>query len=493
MRIRGIALGTLALAVMLCGPAAGDVTLPAVISDGMILQQAAKAPIWGKAQPGEQVTVALGDQKAVAAADKDGKWMVGIDVPKADGKPLEMTITGKNTVKLKDVLAGEVWLCSGQSNMSWPFSMGKVAQPGKGVELDLPHLRVFNGASAATDVPQWTTEGNWVASSQKTIGQWAATVFFFGRDLHNSLKAPVGLIDVSWGGHQIDHFMSDELLRSDPDFRGLISGWTRERYAQTQRRRHPSSIYNCKVAPVIPYGIRGAIWWQGEFNVGTGEALYEKLFAALIRDWRKTWGHGDFPFIFVQLQRDKGPQKQPVEKSGYAEVREAQLRTLALPKTAMVVIIDLEASLHPRSKDVVGNRLELAAEAIAYGKDVVHSGPIYDSMTVEGGKFRLKFKHVGGGLVAKGAASDTQPAETLKGFAIAGQDMKFVWAEARVEPSTPSTGSGQAGSGQVADTVLVWSKDVPKPAAVRYAWADNPDCNLFNKVGLPASPFRTDR
>jgi sialate O-acetylesterase len=231
----------------------------------------------------------------------------------------------------------------------------------------------------------------------------------------------------------------------------------------------PSSLYDGMIAPLIPYGIRGAIWYQGESNAGRAYQ-YRKLFQTMIRDWRKSWGEGDFPFLFVQLANFTDPPKEPGE-SDWAELREAQSMGLSLPKTGMAVIIDVgeAADIHPRNKQDVGMRLALAARKVAYGEDLVYSGPTYQSMSVENGKIRLKFKNVGGGMIAKGG-------ETLKGFAIAGNDKKFVWADAKID----------------GDSVLVWSDQVPAPASVRYAWANNPVCNLYNQEGLPASPFRTD-
>ena len=479
-----------------------DARLPAVFGDGMILQQESPIPVWGKAEPGERIAVSLGESRAEATADAKGDWRVKLGPLKADNKALSLTAQAKNTVTIRNVLAGEVWTASGQSNMAWTFHMKKVVGPGK--DLDLPNLRFFKGRHLITEAPQWDTDGRWVACTpdHRTWGEFSATAFFFARELHQSLGVPVGIIDLSWGGLAIDRFMSRESLASDPALKKTILGrWEENRSRRIERegkqkidddfqaalkaceeawakgeksqdgrgggrewnprimRQQPSSIFNCVIAPVIPYAIRGAIWWQGEWNAS--DPLYHREFTTLITDWRQRWGQGDFPFLFVQLQRE-GKYSSPM-------IREAFLKTLSLPKTGMAVTIDLPPSLHPREKDVVGHRLKLAADAIAYGKDIVQSGPLYDSMTVDGNQVRLKFRHVGGGLVAQGG-------EPLKGFTIAGEDRKFVDAGARID----------------GDTVVVSSPQVTRPVAARYGWANVPDCNLLNKVDLPASPFRTD-
>ncbi len=231
----------------------------------------------------------------------------------------------------------------------------------------------------------------------------------------------------------------------------------------------PTQLYSGMIAPLLPYAIAGATWYQGESNAGRAKQ-YQKLFPAMIRNWRDDWGQGDFPFLFVQLANYMARKAEPAE-SNWAQLREAQTMTLSLPRTGMAVIIDIgdAKDIHPKNKQDVGRRLALAARREAYGENLVYSGPIYDSMKAEGNKARLSFKHVGGGLAARG--------DKLAGFSIAGEDKQFVWAEAKIE----------------GDAVVAWSDKVEKPAAVRYAWADNPECTLYNKEGLPASPFRTDR
>jgi len=380
--------------------------------------------------------------------------------------------------------------------------MKKVVGPGK--DLDLPNIRFFKGRHLITETPQWDTDGRWVACTpdHQTWGEFSVTAFYFARELHQSLGVPVGILDLSWGGLAIDRFMSRESLAADAELKkAILDRWEADRARRTERegkqkieddfqatrkayeeaqakgeksqdgrgggrewnphimRQQPASIFNCVIAPVIPYAIRGALWWQGEWNAD--DPLYHREFTTLIADWRQRWGQGDFPFLFVQLQRE-GKFSSPM-------IREAFVKALSLPKTGMAVTIDLPPSLHPREKDVVGHRLKLAADAVAYGKDLVYSGPLYDSMAVEANKIRLKFHHVGDGLVAQGG-------EPLRGFTIAGEDRKFAEAEARID----------------GETVIVSCPQVAKPTAVRYGWAKVPDCNLCNKANLPASPFRTD-
>jgi sialate O-acetylesterase len=469
-----------------------------------------KAPIWGWADPGEKVTVTLGDQKAEATADKDGKWQVRLAAMKAGTGPLEMTVAGKNTLKLANILIGEVWICSGQSNMGFTVK-GVINSDQEIAEAKHPKIRLFSVTRVTAATPQTDCKGEWVECSPETVPGFTAVGYFFGRDLLQALAVPVGLVNTSWGGTPAEAWTSRDALEADPAFAGLLERWKQniEAYPkakeawdkvkdkkmadwkaaaakakadgkQPQRAPQapsdpaaspncPASLYNGMIAPLIPLGIRGAIWYQGESNVGR-PMEYRKLFPAMITDWRKHWAEGEFPFFFVQLANFMARKPEPAD-SNWAALREAQTMTLALPKTGQAVIIDIgEANdIHPKNKQDVGKRLALAAEAVAYGKDVVYSGPMYESMKVEGERVRLQFNHVGGGLVAKGGGQ-------LTGFAMAGEDKKFAWADAKID----------------GDSVLVWSKDVPKPAAVRYAWADNPECNLYNKADLPASPFRTD-
>lgn len=482
--------------------------LPAVINDNMVLQQNAEVPIWGTGEPGEQVTVTLGDQRVTATADGKGRWMVRLSPLKAGG-PFEMTISGNNTVTLRNVLVGEVWVCWGQSNMVWPVQHSLNVEQ-EVAEAEHPKVRMFTAPRTVDAQPlrdtdsEWAassdeirqdvkvmahlqeTEGKWVVCSPQTVGDFSGTGYFFGRDLHKALGVPVGLINSSWGGTSAEVWTSLPTLQSDPDFKRFLDHWEAAvaecpQVEKIDRRalRQPAGLYQGMIEPLIPYAIKGVVCHQGEANVHQAY-VYRKLFRLLIQDWRRAWGQGDFPFLFVQLQATR----YDYYNYAVAEFRESQATALALPKTGMVVALDLaEPSAdpwHPKNKQEVGRRLYLVAQKIAYGQDVVYSGPIYESMVVEGNKIRLRFKHADGGLVARGG-------EPLKGFFIAGPDRKFIWAtEAKIE----------------GNEIVVWSDYVAgpnsrsggtqNPVAVRYAWEGNPVCNLYNGAGLPASPFRTD-
>jgi len=481
-----------------------DVKLPAVISDNMVLQKGTQVPIWGTAEPGERVTVTMGEQQVKTTADSEGRWIIKFEPLDVD-EPFEITVAGNNTITLHNVLVGEVWVCSGQSNMQWPVSLAANAEK-EIAESDYPMVRLYTVKRTVAEQPLQDTEGNWAACSPEAVKSFSAVGYFFGRYLHKELDTPVGLIHSSWGGTPAEAWTSLSTLEQGPEFKPILDRWEQilANYPQEQEKyqqllaqweqevenakkegkpeprkpqppvgpnhpHRPAGLYNGMIAPLIPYAIKGVIWYQGESNASRAYQ-YRKLFPAMIHNWRHSWGQGDFPFLFVQLANFMETQPQPSE-SAWAELQEAQLMTLALPKTAMAVAIDIgEAKdIHPKNKQDVGHRLGLAALASTYGHDVVYSGPIYESMTVENDKVRLRFRHIDGGLVS-------QNGEQLKGFAIAGPDQKFVWGEAKID----------------GDTVVVWSDQVQQPVAVRYAWADNPVCNLYNKAGLPASPFRTD-
>jgi sialate O-acetylesterase len=507
-----LSLALIGLGVMaaFAATAQADVKLPAIIGSNMVLQADMKDPIWGWADAGEKVAVSLGDQKAEATADSGGKWQVRLAAMKAGTGPLVMTVAGKNTLKLENILVGEVWVCSGQSNMEMSVKSSNDSEK-EIAEAKYPKIRIFMVAKATSATPLTDCKGQWIECTPETVPNFSAVGYFFGRMLHKDLSVPVGLIGSNWGGTPAESWTSRETLEADADLKATITRFQSQidNYAKAkedwekvkdkkladwkaqadkakaegkqQPRRpegprdpaanpnRPSTLYNGMIAPLVPYGIRGAIWYQGESNAGR-PVEYRKLFPAMITDWRKHWGEGDFTFLFVQLANFMARKTEPAE-SGWAALREAQTMTLSLPKTGMAVIIDIgdAGNIHPKDKQNVGKRLALAAEAGTYGKDVVYSGPMYESMKVEGDKVRLKFKHVGGGLMAKGG-------EKLTGFAVAGEDKKFVWADAKIE----------------GDAVVVSAKDVAKPVAVRYAWADNPECNLYNKADLPAVPFRTD-
>jgi len=488
------------------GAALADVKLPAVISDNMVLQRNKKLSIWGWAEPGEEVMVSVSWHRmrwAVTAGD-NGKWVFKMNSPKMGG-PYEMTFSGKNTITLKNIMVGEVWVCSGQSNMQMAVKSSANAEQ-EIAAADYPDIRLFTVERKVAEQPQSDCVGNWTLCSPQTVPDFSAVAYYFGRELHKELDVPIGLIHTSWGGTPAEAWTRREVLKEESDFMPILERYedavakypqAMEEHKQKveewkkavekakteggERPRRPyaplgpghphspSGLYNAMIAPLIPYGIGGAIWYQGESNASRAYQ-YRKLFGCMIQNWRKDWGQYRFPFLFVQLANFMAIDPEPAE-SMWAELREAQLMTLALPNTGMAVIIDIGDAndIHPKNKQDVGKRLALWALARSYGKELVYSGPIYRAMEIKDNKIILHFDHVGGGLVAGGDGP-------LKGFAIAGADRKFVWADAKID----------------GDSVVVSSSVVSAPVAVRYAWADNPVCNLYNKEGLPASPFRTD-
>ncbi len=491
MRIPALALSLLLAGALQARPEArAELKLHALFGDHMVLQQGIAAPVWGTAGPGEEITVAVLDQKKTARAGADGRWTVKLDPLKAGG-PLELTVAGKTTVTLEDVLVGEVWVASGQSNMQW--SVKQSGNPDQEIAAaDHPKLRLFHVPRVPADQPARDVNAKWEVCSPQSVAGFSAVAYYFGRELRKSLDVPIGLIHTSWGGTAAELWTSRRVFEGHEGLKDYVVFYQKRREthaAQVAKLKEDSEkakaegkpapkalgnfmdascLYNGMIAPLIPYGIKGAIWYQGESNAGNA-AGYRTLFPAMIKNWRDDWGQGDFPFLFVQLANFMARKPEPSE-SNWAELREAQTRTLSLPNTGMAVIIDIgdAKDIHPKNKQDVGKRLALWAQAKVYGKDVVPSGPLYESMKVDGSRARISFKHAGSGLEARGGK--------LAGFAVAGEDRKFVWAEASIE----------------GDEVVVSSPAVRAPVAVRYAWADNPDCNLYNKEGLPASPFRTD-
>jgi len=485
------------MAAMMAGAAArAEVKVTSLFSDGAVLQQGRAAPVWGTGKDGERITVTLQDQ-TVATTVKAGRWQVRLKPLKAGG-PFTMTVTGENTITISNLLVGEVWVCSGQSNMAWPLSRAANATETIAAAGD-PQLRLFTVRRGAADTPATDAPGSWTESTPESAASFSAVGWFFGRELRRVLKVPVGLINSSVGGTPAEAWTSRAALEGDPELRQILEqhaqqvknydpAAAREQRQQAlakhkqavarakaegkepppaprapadPRPKRPSGLYNAMIAPLQPYAIAGAIWYQGEANAGRA-AQYQKLFPAMIQGWRQAWGQGEFPFLFVQI----APHQKMTP-----EIREAQLLTWQkVPRTSMAVITDYgnETNIHPTQKEPVGARLALAARAIAYGEKVEYSGPVYSSMKVEGDRAVLSFTHLGGGLAAKEGE--------LKGFTIAGADGNFVAAKAEI----------------AGDKVMVSSPSVAKPVAVRYGWASTPDVNLFNKEGLPATPFRTD-
>jgi sialate O-acetylesterase len=504
------------MAVMWAGlsgqPARADVKLSALFSDGMVLQSGPHTPIWGTAGAGEEVSAILEmpDGKAFkqspVQAGSEGHWHLTFAEDLKPGGPFTLTISGKNTITLHEVYIGEVWICSGQSNMEWPLRMTTGAEEALQKSKN-PQIRLFTVAHATADEPLHDVKGKWQECNPETVKSFSAVAYYFGRDLQEGLKVPVGLIHSSWGGTRAEAWTRREVLEAHAEWKGEFPAYAqakadypkalakysaeleKHKQAATKTKEEgktsppapkapfdpghnpnsPSVLYNAMIAPLIPFGIKGAIWYQGESNAGAAY-FYRKLFPVMIQNWRDDWKRGAFPFLFVQLAPWQAIVKEPQE-SAWAELREAQLLTSEhVPHTAMAVITDVgdPKDIHPRNKEPVGARLALAARAVAYGEPIEYSGPVYESMAVINDTAVLRFKHVGKGLEARGGSLD--------GFTIAGENHQFHNAQAEIRDNR----------------VYVRCDQVQKPVAVRYGWANCPVVNLWNKDGLPASPFRTD-
>ena len=471
-----------------------ELQLPAMFSDNAVLQQGVSVPVWGWADDGDVVTVEFRGQKAVTTATL-GKWSVALKKLKAGGPDTLTVSTKSQSLQFTNVLVGEVWVCSGQSNMEWPLA--RSFEPQAAIDSATNDLiRFFSVPKNKSDAPTTKIKSSWVVCSPDNVKWHSAVGYFFGRDLQKARNVPVGLIESYWGGSPAEAWTSREALEMRPRLQSeIVEGYTEamkkhreatiafeiEKAEATKAGQKfekigpgqpwkPSELYQGMIAPLIPYAIKGAIWYQGESIAGRAEQ-YRLLFSDMIRNWRRDWGQGDFPFLAVQLAPWKDIADQPRE-SDWAELREAQsLATKNLPNVGMAVITDVgdPKDIHPTKKQPVGERLALVARSIAYGEKVESSGPIYRGISMaNAGKIHLEFDHVGKGLEARDGE--------LKGFAICGEDRKFVWAKAEI----------------VGSQVVVSSADVPKPIAVRYGWADCPVVNFWNKDGLPASPFRTD-
>jgi sialate O-acetylesterase len=441
--------------------------LASPFGDHMVLQRGRPLPIWGTAAPGERVQVAFRAASAETIADESGRWRV--DLPAQElGEPATLKITATNTLELSDVLVGEVWLCSGQSNMEW--SVARCGDPEKEIaDATRPTIRLYTAARGTSAEPRRELQGSWQVCSPETVKDFSATGYYFGRELSKHLGVPIGLIHSSWGGTPVEAWIAPQDLAEEPRAQATLAKWA-ERIAADERQsaspHAPSRLYNAMIAPLVPFALRGAIWYQGESNAHRAEE-YRALFPRLLHSWRGAWGQGDFGFYFVQLANFK-TNGDPRE---WAELREAQTMTLALPATGMAVTIDIGDSgdIHPKNKQDVGKRLALWALAQEYGRDLVKCGPLYQRTTVRGGALEVAFTH------ARGLA--TRDGQAPRGFEIAGADRVYHPAEARLE----------------GERVILSSPAVAQPVAARYAWKDDPqDANLQNGAGLPASPFRSD-
>jgi sialate O-acetylesterase len=492
------ALGLLCCAVL---SARAEVRLPSLFSDHAILQRDVALLLWGWADPGEEVTVEFRKQKVTARTPESGRWTIRLKSERAGG-PDTLKVTGRNVLTVNDVMVGEVWVASGQSNMEWPLSKSHEATADITASAN-PQIRHFNVPHVKADRPQADVKADWQVAGPATSPGFSAVAYYFSRDLQKSLQVPVGIIHTSWGGSPAEVWMSKDVLSSNPDYKrdiletypaqhqryeAALARWQEEKSAAEKDGKpfsrprprpgwKPAELYNAMIAPLIPYAVRGAIWYQGESNAGRAWQ-YRTLYADMIRNWRKDWGMGDFTFLGVQLAPYDHNRKRSLEEitaapanSTWAELREAQvLATEVLKHCGLAVITDLgdKDDIHPTRKAPVGARLALQARQIAYRERIVASGPTYDSMKIKDGKIILSFDNVGSGLEVRGDA--------LTGFAICGKDRKFVWARASLEGAK----------------VVVSAPQVPNPVAVRFGWSDFPVVSLFNREGLPACPFRTD-
>ncbi|MCL4204909.1 MAG: 9-O-acetylesterase [Pirellulaceae bacterium] len=470
MRWRANLVGLLVLsAVLFTVTASAAVKLPSIIGDNMVLQRDRAVPVWGWDDAGAKVTVTLGEAKATATADSNGRWAVELPAMKAGG-PHTMTIEGTDTVTLKNILVGEVWVCSGQSNMEWAVQSSDNPQQ-EIAAANHPMIRHIKIPHVPMDAPQDNVPSDgWRVCSPETVAGFTAVGYYFGRHLSKELDVPVGLIGSNWGGTRIEPWTPPVGFQSVPALKDIadnLANLPAKNADGKINHQSPLALYNGMIHPLLPFAVRGAIWYQGESNNGEGMLYYEKK-KALINGWRSVWNDPNMPFYFVQL----APFRYGGDPTRLAGIWEAQLKSLDIPHTGMAVTVDIGnvTDIHPRNKQDVGKRLALWALAKTYGQTgLVYSGPLYKSLKIDGNKAIVSFEHVGGGLVSR----DSQP---LTHFQIAGENGEFVAAQAEI----------------VGDTVVVSAESVAKPAAVRFAWHQEAEPNLSNKDGLPASPFRTD-
>ena len=522
LRTRLLTAGTLSLIFCLVSSVSAEVKLAGVFSDHMVLQRDVSLPIWGWASEGEKVTVTVAGQTHEATVVK-GRWQVQLK-PLPVGGPHQLTVSGVNKVSIKDILIGEVWLCSGQSNMAMTVARSQNFEAEQKT-AKYPNIRMFTVTKNATPELQTDCQGSWHVCQPDTVGNFSATAYFFGRKLQQELNVPVGLINSSWGGTDVAAWTSLKAQAAVPSIVPKLEAYNKtiasydakatdarnekalarwkaaaakaraagEKIPRRPRlaadpavnQNRPANLYSGMIHPLVGYGIRGAIWYQGERNsktISDGQ-LYATQLKTLITDWRTRWGQGDFQFITVQLPNFKAAQKEPVQTTGWVAVRESELKTLRLANTGIAITTDVgEANdIHPKNKQAVGRRLALWALGTTYKQEIVYSGPLFSSLqlkaarrtakgTLRPGSLTLYFEHVGDAL-------KTSDGKNLRGFAIAGEDRVFHHAFAVINED---------------GTVTVMNKAVEKPAAVRYNWADNPNGNLVNSSDLPAGPFRTD-
>ena len=484
----------------ICLSAQAEVSLPNIFGDHMVFQREQANPVWGKATPGEKISVSIGGQSHTTTTSIDGSWQVTLE-PLEVGGPYELEIRGSNTLTFSDILVGEVWVCSGQSNMGWAVRVSADAEL-QIASANYPEIRLLSVPQIASQEPRDNFNGSWNICKPQTVADFSAVGYSFGRRLHNTLGVPVGLIDNAWGGSAVEAWIPRDVLEGAGQYGELLASWDEKVAAMTDQifadevadykkwvadgeqgakrraprdsrtsQHRPANLFNGVLHPIIGFGIRGAIWYQGEANAARAYQ-YRSLFPLMINTWRQYWRQGDFPFYWVQLADFKQEAPEPRD-SAWAELREAQSMTLSLPNTGQAVIIDAGEGrdIHPRDKETVANRLARIALARDYGVEMAWQSPSYESMQIDGNAVSIQLKHVSrGGL-------HTFDVYEAMGFEIAGEDQNFVWAEAKIYGK---------------NKIKVSSPQVPKPVAVRYAWGDNPVANLQDRNGLPVTPFRTD-
>ncbi len=481
----------------------GEVRLPRILSSHMVLQRDRPIHIWGWSEPNEKISVALNGASQSTVGDNLGRWSVYLP-PQPAGGPFQLTVAGTNQIVLHDILIGDVWFASGQSNMEMPLEgfQGSAIVKNSAQEISQashPQMRLLIMPRKASEFPlaDFNARQSWTICTPETAAKFSAVAYFFGRDVLVKEQVPIGLIDSTWGGTPVEAWVSLDGLSADASLMPVFAAWARMSDEQAEALlsaaaekredeaakeagqplpKHawhpdpqswdPAWLFNGMVAPATNYPIKGVIWYQGESNSRLDRAsMYEKAFPALIADWRRHWREGDFPFLFVQISSFTSDATED-----WAVVREAQRRTLSVSNTAMAVSIDVgdPENVHPADKQTVGARLALAAGAIAYGENIEYSGPLFRETSAEADALRVWFDHVAGGLRAKGGP--------LEGFEIAGTDRQYAPAVARIDGLS----------------VVVSSPQVQKPKYVRYGWKNAPLVNLYNSADLPASPFTSE-
>jgi sialate O-acetylesterase len=516
--------------------ALAEMRMAGIFGDNMVLQRDMPARVWGWVEPGEEVAVDFAGQHKTAKADAQGAWRVALDAMPASNEPRTLTVVSAGvagkTIALTNVLVGEVWVGSGQSNMGGGMSSLRTVAPAD-FTVAFPNMRFCTLSFLGAYRPKEDIAPlQWKACETNNIDYVSAPAFYFGRDLHRHLKVPIGLVIASIGGTPIEPWTPREVFEADPETRAVLSRWetqltnaypdAREKYDEYHAKwlqstvdyyqkiylpwqkdvaaakaagkappvlppdpnrppfnyHGPTTVYNGMIAPLTSLTVRGVIWYQGESGSGTGNPeIYRKLFTGMIPAWRQAWKLGDFPFLIVQLPYITPANTDPNERAEVATSREGQrMASAANPNTALAITIDTgdDTNLHPSNKDVVGARLALGARALAYGEKIVYCGPLVQAVEAAAGGVRVRFAHVGGGLASRGADGKLSDRASLKGFAMAGADGKYVWADATI----------------AGDTVVLRSDEIPQPVSVRYGWANHPVCTLFNREGLPASPFQ---